>query len=182
MSISRPGGRSAAVKKRAFEAARTLALQHGLHHVTLPEIARVSGIAPTSLYRRWGDVGALLMEMAVDRLNDTSPLPDEGSIALDLGHWARRIVVGLNADAAVNFFHVLLATTGMASGKRKDALAPRLAQLQILLERAEARGEAVPEVADVIDHLLAPLYMRSVLGMPLSESDAERLVGRLLKT
>lgn len=182
MSTRRPGGRTATVKARAFEAARALAVEHGLHNVTMPEIAKLAGIAPTSLYRRWGNVGSLLLEMAVERLNDTLPLPDEGTLLADLTLWARRIATGLNTDAEVNFFRVLLATTTMSPETRKQALAPRLEQLQAMLARAWVRGEAAPEANDVIDHLIAPLYMRSVLGMPLDERYADRLVARLMET
>jgi len=181
MSTLRPGGRTALVKAKAFEAAQTLALQRGLHNVTMPDIAKLAGIAPTSLYRRWGDVGSLLMEMAVERLSETLPLPDEGNIEADLTLWACRIVDGLNADADANFFRVLLATTSMSSEARQRTLAPRLKQVEDMLERAAARGETIPNSADVIDHLLAPLYMRSVLGMPLSDAYAKKLVDRLLE-
>jgi AcrR family transcriptional regulator len=180
MSNTRPGGRSAIVKAKAFEAAQTLAIRHGLQNVTMPEIAKLAGIAPTSLYRRWGDVGSLLMEMAVERLTEALPLPDEGSVAADLGLWAQRIAAGLNAAAPLSFFRVLLATTDMSSEKRREVLEPRLVQLQQLLARSEARGETVPSTAEVIDHLLAPLYLRSLLGMPLNDSYAAGLVRRLL--
>lgn len=181
MSSTRPGGRSAIVKTKVFDAAKTLAIQRGLHNVTMPEVAKLSGIAPTSLYRRWGDVGSLLMEMAAERLSEIFPLPDEGSVEADLTLWARRIVGGLIADADVNFLRVLLATTGMSPETRKLALASRLEQLQSMLARAKARGEAAPGADDVIDHLIAPLYMRSILGMPLNEGYADGLVRRLLE-
>ena len=180
MSSRRPGGRTAIVKAKAFEAAKTLAAERGLHNVTLPEIAKLSGIAPTSLYRRWGDAGSLMMEMAVERLTETFPLPDEGSMEADLTLWARRIVAGLRADAEVNFLRVLIATTDLSPETRKAALASRLEQLEAMLGRATARGEAVPEAAEVIDHLLAPLYMRSLLGMELDDTYADDLVRRLL--
>jgi AcrR family transcriptional regulator len=182
MSSRRPGGRTAIVKAQVFKAARTLAVERGLYHVTMPEIAKLSGIAPTSLYRRWGDVGSLLMEMAVERLSQTLPLSDEGTLMADLSLWARRIVAGLNTDAEVNFFRVLLATTDMSPETRKQVLAPRLEQLEQMLGRAKARGEATPDAGNVIDHLIAPLYMRSVLGMPLDEDYADALVRRLLAT
>ena len=70
MSTPRPGGRSAIVKAKVFDAAQTLAVDKGLHNVTMPDIAKLAGVAPTSLYRRWGDVGTLLMEMAVERLSE----------------------------------------------------------------------------------------------------------------
>jgi len=41
---------------------------------------------------------------------------------------------------------------------------------------ARARGEQPPKVTDVMDHLLAPLYMRALFRRPASEAFAERLV------
>jgi hypothetical protein len=57
----------------------------------------------------------------------------------------------------------------------------RLDQIATMLERDRARGERPPELADVMDHLLAPLYMRALFGTPASEAFAEKLVERLLK-
>jgi hypothetical protein len=38
----------------------------------------------------------------------------------------------------------------------------RLDQIATMLEHARERGERPPALADVMDHLLAPLYMRAV--------------------
>jgi hypothetical protein len=38
----------------------------------------------------------------------------------------------------------------------------RLDQIATMLERDRARGERPPELANVMDHLLAPLYMRAL--------------------
>ncbi len=64
----------------------------------------------------------------------------------------------------------------MSPETRKLMLAPRLEQLQAMLARAATRGEATPEAEDVIDHLLAPLYMRAILGLPIDERYADKLV------
>jgi hypothetical protein len=70
----------------------------------------------------------------------------------------------------------------MSPETRHQALAPRLEQLNAMLARARMRGEAAPETDDVIDHLIAPLYMRAVLGMLLDEQYADTLVRTLLET
>jgi Tetracyclin repressor-like, C-terminal domain len=57
----------------------------------------------------------------------------------------------------------------------------RLDQIATMLGRDRARGERPPELADVMDYLLAPLYMRALFGTPASEAFAEKLVERLLK-
>jgi hypothetical protein len=60
------------------------------------------------------------------------------------------------------------------------ALKPRVAQLETMLGRARARGEPSPSIEDVVDMLLAPLYTRTLFGMPTDEALADRLVKRLL--
>jgi hypothetical protein len=53
-------------------------------------------------------------------------------------------------------------------------------QMEMMLERARQRGEKPPDVAELLDHVLAPLYMRALFGRPLSKAVADRLVDRLL--
>jgi AcrR family transcriptional regulator len=182
MSSTRSGGRSALVRAKVFAAASELVAMKGPQHVTMPEIAQRAGVAATSLYRRWGDVGSLLLEMAVERLAQTFPMPDEGSIEGDLRCWSERIVLGLNSTEEPVFLRVLLASWDVAPEKRIKALAPRSEQLQAMLQRGRARGERTPSVEDIVDHLLAPLYVRALVGLPVDQALAEHLLQRLLNT
>ncbi|GHO98997.1 TetR family transcriptional regulator [Reticulibacter mediterranei] len=182
MSSTRSGGRSAIVRARVLAAASDLVTTKGPQNVTIPEIAQRAGVAASSLYRRWGDVGALLLEMAAERLAQKFPLPDEGSIEGDLRCWTEKIVLGLNSTEEPIFFRILLAAGDVAPEKRIKALAPRREQLQAMLERGRARGERTPTVEDLVDHLLAPLYMRALVGLPVNEALAKHLVERLLNT
>ncbi len=182
MSSIRTGGRSAIVRAKVLAAASDLVASKGLQNVTMPEIAQRAGVAATSLYRRWGDVGSLLLEMAAERLARTFPLPDEGSIEGDLRRWTEKIVLRIHSTEEPIFLRVLLATSDIAPEKRIRALAPRIEQLEHMLQRSRARGERTPSVDDLVDHLLAPLYMRALLGLPVDKTFSERLVERLLNT
>ncbi|MFF5294635.1 TetR-like C-terminal domain-containing protein [Paractinoplanes globisporus] len=66
-------------------------------------------------------------------------------------------------------------------GERRDAfLAERAGQVQVILDRSRARGEQPPQAVDVVDHILAPIYLRALLGMgPLTPAYIDRLVDRL---
>jgi hypothetical protein len=57
----------------------------------------------------------------------------------------------------------------------------RVDQIKTMLERARKRGEKPPALADVLDHLLAPLYTRALFGTPANEAFAEKLVERLMR-
>ncbi|MBB4200801.1 hypothetical protein CCR94_20130 [Rhodoblastus sphagnicola] len=48
-------------------------------------------------------------------------------------------------------------------------------------ERSRARGESTPSVDDIVDHLLAPLHLRSLVGLPVDKEFAEGLANRLMR-
>jgi AcrR family transcriptional regulator len=184
---TRPGGRTARTKAAVFEAAAALVADQGHEAIAMTDIATRAGVAATSLYRRWGDVRTLLMEVAVERLMADSPLPDTGSLKSDLRTWARRVAAGLTAPGGSPFFRTMIATSPAPGGggigvgmERVTAFGPRLQQIATMLDRAVARGEAAPPLMDVIDHLLAPLYMRALFGAPISAGFAHDLADRLL--
>ena len=179
----RPGGRSARNKAAVFEAAATLLAERGYEAVTMTDIAQRAGMAATSLYRRWGDVRALIMEVAVEKLMRERPLPDTGSLRGDLRAWARPMATSLANRVHSSFFRAVIATTtpaGADGSLRHAAMKRRREQMEMMLERARQRGEKPPDVDELLDHVLAPLYMRALFGRPLSKAVADRLVDRLL--
>ena len=179
----RPGGRTARTKSSVFEAVTSLVTERGYGAFNMTDVAERAGVAATSLYRRWGEVRVLIMEVAVERLMAEHPLPDTGALADDLQTWARSIAAGLSSPEGSSFFQAFIATalpTGSDAVARMAAFKPRVAQLETMLGRAGARGEPAPTVEDVVDMLLAPLYTRTLFGMPTDEALADRLVKRLL--
>jgi AcrR family transcriptional regulator len=179
---TRPGGRTARTKAAVFEAVAALVAERGHAAVSMADVAERAGVAPTSLYRRWGDVRALVMEVAVEELQRDHPLPDTGTLAGDLRDWAFSIVATLQSPGGSAFFAAFLATAGPGSPGRMAALQRRLDEIAAMLDRAKARGEPAPSVAEALDHLMAPIYARALMGAPLSEDHAERLIARLLRS
>jgi AcrR family transcriptional regulator len=180
---SRPGGRSARTKAQVLDAVSELIAERGHAAVSMSDIAARAGVAVTSLYRRWGDVRVLIMEVATEQLMRDKPLPDTGSLTGDLRKWARSIAASLRSREGSSFFQVLVATampSGPHGATRTSAMQARVDQIGTMLERARQRGEKPPALADVMDHLLAPLYMRALFGTPANEVVAEQLVERLL--
>ena len=177
MPKTRPGGRTAHTRAAVFAAVETLLREKEPGAISMVEIAARAGVAPTSLYRRWGDVRTLLTEVAADGLMRDAPLPDTGSLRGDLCAWARFMAAHLSDPQRSVFFRVYVGAaprSGEEAAGRARALRSRLEQIDAMLERARARGEATPHVFEVTDHLLAPLYMRALFGAP---ADAEFAVG-----
>ncbi|MBO2461212.1 TetR-like C-terminal domain-containing protein, partial [Actinomadura violacea] len=64
---------------------------------------------------------------------------------------------------------------------RDDFLAERTRFVQAMLDRAAGRGERPPDVLDVLDHVMAPMYIRVLFGAgPLTPDYIAGLVDRLL--
>jgi hypothetical protein len=59
---------------------------------------------------------------------------------------------------------------------------PRLKQIETMLNRALRRGESTPIAFELIDHLLAPLYVRALFGAPGDSDFAEGLVDYLFRS
>ena len=56
----RPGGRSARVQSAVFTAVGQLVGAGQRETMTIPQVADLAGVNPTSIYRRWGSIDALL--------------------------------------------------------------------------------------------------------------------------
>jgi AcrR family transcriptional regulator len=184
MKKRRPGGRTARNQAAVFEAAATLLVEKGPGSLNMTEIAERAGVAATSLYRRWGEVGILLLEVAVDQLNREHPLPDTGTLEGDLRMWAQRIATGLRSKRGSALFKVIASSAARGSNRaspRVRAMEPRIKQIEPMLNRARERGEQAPPVSAVLDHLLAPLYFRALFGAPGDGAFAAGLVDHLLR-
>ena len=63
---ARPGGRAARVRAQVHRAVVEL-VREGMADLTLPAVADRAGVSPSTLYRRWGSVPALLDDVAAGR-------------------------------------------------------------------------------------------------------------------
>src|SRR5690348_7222894 len=80
----RQGGRSARIQKEVHAATRAMLDEVGRGALTVPMIAERAGVTPSTVYRRWGDLGQLLADVAVERLRPSADPDDTGATASDL--------------------------------------------------------------------------------------------------
>jgi AcrR family transcriptional regulator len=176
--MTRPGGRSARVRDAVHDAVVEL-LAAGEIDAAIPKIAERAGVNPTSIYRRWGSRDNLLLDAAVTRLRATSPIPDTGSLRGDLAGWAEGVERAMRDRRGQILLRALVAT--MAPDQEPvEYLRARGDDLQAALDKAAARGEPVPTVDEVLDFVLAPLYLRVLFRRPVEPGTGARLVDRLL--
>lgn len=177
----RPGGRSARVQDAVYSAVGKLMATQRPDLITVPMVADLAEVNPTSVYRRWGDIDKLLEEVAVAAFTrEDETLPDTGSLEGDLREWARVITDDIVRPRRTRY---LRAMVNARDGVLLDACpcwTARREQLGEMISRARARGETTPSVEQVLDHVIAPLYHHVVFAMPTDAAYAERLVGDVL--
>ncbi|OPC77311.1 TetR family transcriptional regulator [Embleya scabrispora] len=180
----RPGGRSARVRAAVHQAVTELVGERGYSGFTVGEVAARAGVADTSIYRRWGNLENLLADVTNARLTARSPMPDTGSLSGDLHTYAANVareITGPDGPAVLRLTIALSDMDEQGLRARDDFLAERSRQLRSMLDRAAERGEDPPDALDVLDHVMAPMYIRVLLGIgALTPEYIDGLVDRLL--
>jgi AcrR family transcriptional regulator len=141
---ARPGGRTARTRAAVAAALQEELLEVGYGGTTIDRIARRAGVAKTTVYRRWGSVGQLVIDVFAEAARVQIPVPDTGSLEGDLRELARSAVAVLLHPRSRAIFDVVVreavhdpaaraALTGFFEG--------RVANAAPIVERAVSRGE-----------------------------------------
>ncbi|GAA0315523.1 TetR/AcrR family transcriptional regulator C-terminal ligand-binding domain-containing protein [Kineococcus aurantiacus] len=186
-TMARPGGRSAKVTAAVHRAVVEL-LAEG-DPLTIPQVAARAGVNATSVYRRWGDVGALLADTALVRFGTSGDVPDTGSLRGDLHAWGTALVAEAARPEELALLRAAVAAgpadPGAPAGFESACsacLVGRSTQAEAIVAAAARRGEEAPTTTRVLDHLVAPVYFRALFGLPAPSVDVlvELLVERLV--
>lgn len=179
--MQRPGGRSARVRAAVHAAALGLLEKHQWEELSIPLVAEASGVHQATIYRRWGTMSALLNDVVNEWSATTAALPDTGSLREDLRLYAAAVAEPL-VDGLVPLIlrAVVLEMRPGVPRQASAAFVERSRQLQEMLDRAEARGEAVPTLEQLLEVVVAPLYFYALFTEPMPAADASKLVDRLL--
>ncbi|MER5779074.1 TetR/AcrR family transcriptional regulator [Streptomyces sp. NPDC002039] len=152
--------------------------------LTIPAVAQRAGVNHTSVYRRWGSREALLADVVVTRLERDWPLADTGSLRGDLTAWVEAGVASIRTpEGRLLIRAVALSMPGNATaqGQRAEQFERRIGAIERIRDRAAARGEVPPPIDQILDQLVAPLYLRAIFGIdPPASGYPELLVNRLL--
>lgn len=181
----RPGGRGARVGAAVHQSVTDLISERGYGQFTVGDVAARAGVADSSIYRRWGSLEALLTDVALSRLNARSPMPNTGSLAGDLHTYAANVTREITGPEGLALLRLAVALS--SNGEQgpqalHDLLADRNRQLESMLDRSRERGEHAPDALGVLDHVMAPMYIRVLFNLgPLTPEYVDGLVDRLLR-
>src|SRR5205823_14888263 len=79
-------------RERALAAASRILRREGYARLTMERVAAESGVAKTTLYRRWPTKAALCMELYLDVADRELRDPDTGDVARDLKYIVNTVV------------------------------------------------------------------------------------------
>ena len=167
------------MRTAVHQAVNDLLAEGGAGRLTVAGVAARAGVNPTSIYRRWGTPEALVLDVEAARLQVNSPVPDTGTLRGDLLAYADSATVDITRPGGLAFLRAVIA-----AGETRDPATPmraRGAQIQAMLDRARDRGEPALRTVDVLDGILAPIYLRTLFGIGgLDQACLAALVGRTL--
>ncbi|WP_455924413.1 TetR/AcrR family transcriptional regulator [Pseudomonas putida] len=151
----RTGGRSARVQESVHAAVRALLQEQERDTLTVPLIASRAGVTPSTIYRRWGELAALLADVSLARLRPDSDPADLGSLRADLLAWAEQYLDEMNSEPGRNMMRDFIA-----SGCSFQCATVLRGQLQTILDRARGRGESTPDADHLLNLIVAPVVYR----------------------
>nr|WP_225954886.1 TetR-like C-terminal domain-containing protein [Kibdelosporangium phytohabitans] len=162
----------------------------GRDQPSVREVSERSGVHEVTIYRRWGRIESLVLDVAVTQLNEEAPFPDSGDLRRDLLDWAHAVAGQVKTREGFALFRALAAATSPLGGDQSGALAAdaarylrqRTAQMRLALDRFAAASGKLVSVAHILDVVLAPIYLRAIFGYEPPDTELEALVDRALAT
>src|SRR5436309_15957251 len=103
-SKRRPGGRSARIRQAVLDAAFAELGEKGYGGLSIEAVAQRSGVAKTTVYRRWPTRDELVADALDSRSDRNEPLPDTGPLRGDL----KALCEGVRAKITSNYGKAML--------------------------------------------------------------------------
>lgn len=160
----RPGGRSARVQESIHSAVRELLKEQERSTVTVPQIAARAGVTPSTIYRRWGDLSALLADVALVRMRPDGEPANTGSLHGDLRAWAEQYLDEMSSQPGRHMMRDV-----QASAVPGFCVTIIGGQLQTILDRYP--DDPNPGIDRLINLLVAPTVFRILFAAQALEVD-----------
>ena len=179
--------RGARSDKAILDATRELLAEGGVRKLTVEGVAARSGVAKTTIYRRWRGKHELALAVLIDMVEQVVATPDLGDTRAELVSFVDaavqilgttlmgRVMQGLVSDLA--------ADPALKTAFEDKVVAMRIAEADRLLARGIERGDLRADTDVELAHelLFGPVYYRLLLsGAPLDAGLAGRVVDAVM--
>jgi AcrR family transcriptional regulator len=169
------------LKNSLLETAIELVFEVGFRSVSIESIAARANVAKTTIYRRWPNKAAVVMDAFMMRVGSGTLFPPAETVTERIRMQMRAMAKAFRGrDGAL--VKALLAEAQfdpeLATAFRERWTLPRRAMALEVFREAVRRGELRPDIdlEATIDLLYAPLYYRLQMGTgPLSEAYVDGL-------
>ncbi len=181
-SKRRPGGRSARVRRAVLDAAFAELGEKGYGGLSIEAVALRSGVAKTTVYRRWPTRDELVADALDSRSDRYEHVPDTGSLRGDLKDFCEGVRAKLTSNHGKAMLKSLVAAVDQSPEVVETVQRFWRERLDVggnLIERWTRRGVLRPDTdADLlVEVILAPIYLRVLLpGGPLTTDVLEGFI------
>jgi AcrR family transcriptional regulator len=178
-------GRRARSEKAILEATRALIDERGVGALTIEAVAARSGVAKTTIYRRWRDRDELALAILIELTAEVKAPPDVGDTRKELLTFVKtatriikagRIIPGLVSEIATK--------PHLSQAYRERIVDVRLSEVKTVIDRGIARGDLRPDTDVRVVHelLIGPLMYRLLFsGAPLTNAHANQVVDAVMR-
>ena len=187
---SKPGPgrpRRLATEHAILKATREILAQAGVHGLTVEGVAARSGVAKTTIYRRWRSKEDLALAALLEVIREEPPARHLGSTRAACSSYLGQLIKNVNSRLYGRILRGLISELAidrqLAKGFKEQVLAHRIAAIIGLLARGIALGELRPDLDMelAVGLLLGPIYYRGLIsGEPLTRAFVERLVDAVM--
>jgi AcrR family transcriptional regulator len=176
----RPGGRTAETTRRVNDAVFELLVDGGIGAVTFAAVAERADVERSTLYRRYGDRWAMMIDAILEFAGRETPAPSLGSFAEDLRFLLSRMAEVLATSIGPALWAVGAALrAGSAPEHRARFWETRLQQILPMIDAAKSRGELAPDVdpEELFAFAAGSVHFRMlVIGEPVDAKTIDRIV------
>ena len=157
---TRATGRRARSEQAILEAAEALIAERGVDGLTIEGVSARSGVAKTTISRRWRDKEELALAILVDATANIKPPPDLGDTRKELLTFVRTAKRIVKPGGIVQELVSAIATKPHLSRTYRERIVDlRLAEVKTVIDRGIERGDLRPDTNVRLAHemLIGPL-------------------------
>jgi AcrR family transcriptional regulator len=180
--------RRARSERAILDATRALLAEVGVRGLTVEGVAARSGVAKTTIYRRWRDKDELALAAVWNDLASLHAPTDVGDTRAELLAFVEPLVTILRTPLLGGVIRGLASEIAqdreLSSAYREQFIEPRLVQLGEVIARAVERGDLRPDTNVRLTHelLVGPVFYRLMFsGQPLDDDLAARITDAVLR-
>ena len=176
----RQGGRSARIQEEVHKAVNALLKTYDRNELTVPMVAESSGVTPSTIYRRWGDLSQLLADVAVAHMRPVSEPEDRGDMQGDMEAFIQQYAEEMSSKVGRQMLADIIGSGGSSATVKCCGFTYQ--HLETLQKRAIKRGETGFSVDEAMDVVVAPVIYHILFEDREPTSDyCRELVARLFQ-